>query len=122
MAGRGNLLQDFRIIGRVLADRKEDTGRAFLRQRLQDRGRIDGPGAIVERQHHFMVAQEIELLEVLETKPRSARGVNFNDAGNPKRIGICARGFSGGCGRRGSQRCLRGRRALGGRGLRPGYA
>ena len=89
----GNLLENFGIIGRVLADRKENAGRAFLCQRLQDRGRVDRPRTIIEGQHHFMVAQEIELLEMLETETRSARGVDLNGAADPKRIGICAGGF-----------------------------
>ena len=91
VTGRGNLFQDLRIVGRVLADRKENAGRALVRQRLQYRGRIDRPGAVVKRQHHFLVAQEIELLEVLETEPRSARGVDLDDAADPKRIRIGAR-------------------------------
>src|SRR5438874_9007160 len=103
MAGRGNLLEDFRIIGRVLADRKENAGRAFVRQGLQDGGRIDWPRAVVERQHHFMVAQKIELLEMLETESWPARRVDFNDAADPKCIGISARRFGGG-GRRGRSR------------------
>ena len=125
VAGRENLLEDFRIVGRVLADRKENAGRAFVRQRLQHRGRIDRPRAVVERQHHFMVAQEIELLEMLEAEARSARGVDFDDAGDAERIGIGASGFGGRRRRRralrGVRSCrrLRGCRALGGRGLRP---
>ena len=70
MAGRVNLLDDFRIVGGVLADREEDAGGAFVRQRLQHRGRIQRPRAVVEGQHHFLVAQEIELLEMFEAEAR----------------------------------------------------
>ncbi len=124
VAGRGNLLQDLRIVGRVLADRKENAGRALLRQCLQHRGGVERPRAIVECQHHFLVAQEIELLEVFETESRSARGVDFDDARDPNRIGIGARHFrrGWGCCGDGGRRRLWGRRALGGRGLRPGHA
>ena len=86
MSGRDHLLEDFRIIGRVLADREEDAGGAFLRQRLQDRGRIDRPRAVVERQHHFLVAQEIELLEMLEAETGAAGGVDFDGAADAERV------------------------------------
>ena len=118
-----NLLQDFRIVGRVLADRKENAGRALVRQRLQHRGRIERPRAVVERQHHFIIAQEIELLEVLETEARSARGVDLDDAGDAERIGICAGAFAGaGAGAGGRAPPSRRRGVLGGGGLRPGRA
>ena len=120
MACRRNLFENFGKVRRVLADRKENAGRAFLRQRLQDRGRIDRPGAIVERQHHFLVAKKIELLEMLETEPWPAGGIDFNDPGDPDRVRICTGGLCRarrGRSRRG--RRLRGCRALGSRGLRP---
>ena len=60
MAGRHHLLEDFGIIGGVLADREEDAGGAFLRQRLQNRRRIHRPRTVVERQNHFLVAQEVQ--------------------------------------------------------------
>ena len=40
-----------------------------------------------------MIAQEIQLLEVLETEARSSRGIDFDGAANSKRVGICARSF-----------------------------
>jgi len=39
---------------------------------------------------------------MLETESRPAGGIDFNDAGNSERIGICTRGFCGRARRRGS--------------------
>src|SRR5450759_44728 len=77
----------------MLADWKENTARAFVRQGLQHRGCVDRPRAIIEGQHHFLVAQEIELLEVLETEPRSARGIDFHHATDTECIRIGATCF-----------------------------
>src|SRR3954451_4310846 len=93
MPGSRNLLQDFGIVGRVFADRKENAGRTFVRECLQDRGGVDRPRSIVKGQHDFMVAQEIQLLEVLETEARSSRGIDFDGAANSKRVRSRARSF-----------------------------
>ena len=85
------------MVGRVLADREEDAGRAFFRQRLQHGGRIDRPWAVVEGQHHFLVAQEVELLEMLEAESGAAGGVDLDGAADAERVGIVA-------GRAGSRR------------------
>ena len=126
MARSENLLQDFRIVGRMLADRKENSGGAFVGQRLQHRGGVDRPRAIVKCQHDFVIAQEIELLEVFEAESGAAGGVDFNHAGYAERVGIGTRQFRCAWRRRGRRRggglgsgCLRRRCALGGRGLRP---
>ena len=128
VSGGGHLLEDFRIIGRVLADREENRLGALLGQGLQHRGRIDRPRAVVERQHHFLVAQEIELLEMLEAETGAAGGVDFHDAADAQRVRVGASGFRG---RRGGRWCRggsRGWRGSGGslrcrtswrRGLRP---
>ena len=44
----------------VLADREEHRLGALVGQRLEHRRRIVRPRAVVEGQHHFVVAQEIE--------------------------------------------------------------
>ena len=118
VAGRQHLLEDFRIIGGVLADRKEDAGGAFFRERLQDRRRIYRPRAVVKGQHHLLVAQEVELLEMLEAEARTACGVDLDGAADAERVGIVAgrAGRSGCCRWRGLRRCGS---ALGGWRLRP---
>ena len=75
-----------------------------------------------------MVAQEIELLEVLEAEAGSARGVDFDDAGDAERIGIGAGGLGGGrrWRREPARRAASGAAggaaaAVGGCGLRPGH-
>ena len=108
MAGRHHLLEDFGIVGGVLADREEDAGGAFLRQRLQDRGRIHRPRTVVERQHHFLVAQEVELLEMLEAETGTAGGVDLDGAADAERVRIVA----GRAGRDRRRRRGRGRRCL----------
>ena len=52
----------------MFADREEDAGGAFIGQRLQHRRRVVRPGAVIEGQHHLVVAQEVELLEMLEAE------------------------------------------------------
>ena len=94
VAGGGNLLEDFRMIGRVLADREEHRLGAFLGQRLQHRRR-GRPRAVVEGQHDFLLGQEVELLVLLEAEARSARGVDDDGAADAERIGIGASGFCG---------------------------
>ena len=109
MAGRHHLPEDFGIVGGVLADREEDAGGAFLRQRLQDRRRVHRPRTVVERQNHFLVAQEVELLEMLEAETGTAGRVDLDGAADAERVGIVA-GRTGRDRRRrrgGGRRCLR---------------
>src|SRR6201999_3970854 len=65
----------------------------FGGQRLQHGWRFDEPWAVIERQYYFMIAQEIELLEMLEAETGTAGGVDFNRACDAKRIGIGAGGL-----------------------------
>ena len=102
MAGRHHLPEDFRIVGGVLADRKEDAVGAFVGERLQHGGRVHRPWAVVESQHDFLVAQEVKLLEMLEAEAGAAGGVDLDGAGDAERVGIVA----GRTGPRG--RCRRG--------------
>ncbi len=51
------------------------------------------PRTVVEGQHDFFVGQKIKLLEMLETKTRSARGVDFDHAAEAKRVRIGADGL-----------------------------
>ena len=90
MTGRHHLLEDFGIVGGVLADREEDAGGAFIRERLQHGGRVHRPWAVVEGQHHFLVAQEVELLEMLEAETGAAGGVDLDGAADAERVGIVA--------------------------------
>ena len=122
VAGRHHLLEDFGIVGGVLADREEDAGGAFFRQRLQHRRRIHRPRAVVERQHHFLVAQEVELLEMLEAETGTAGRVDLDGAADAERVRIVAgrtgrrRGAAAGAG---AGAACGGSRALGGWRLRP---
>src|SRR5205814_2001570 len=54
VAGGVNLFEDFRSIGRVLADREEDASRAFFGKPLEHRRRVFRPGPVVGGQHHVM--------------------------------------------------------------------
>ena len=93
---------------------------------LSTAGVLLGPRAVVEGQHHFVVAQEIVLLEVLEAEGRAARRVDFDDARQAHSAGLVAcgnavgrGGCTRGCGRdSGSRGRVLGdaRRADGGRG------
>ena len=47
---------------------------------LSDGHGVLRPGTVVEGQHHFLVAQEIVLLEMLEAEARAAGGVDFDYA------------------------------------------
>ena len=100
----GDLLENFRMIGRVLADREEHRLGAFVGQRLQHRRR-GRPRTVVEGQHDLLVGQEVELLVLQEAETRSARGVDHDGAADAERIGIGAgrfcrrrRGAGGGAG------------------------
>jgi len=95
---------------------------AFVGERLQYRGRIARPRTVVKGQHHLLVGEKVELLEMFEAESRPARGVDFHHAADAKRIGIGARGFrlqrsGSGSQSRGSQSGPRfdGRRRNGGR-------
>ncbi len=111
MTGRHHLPENFGIVGGVLADRKEDAGGAFIRERLQHGGRVHRPRTVVEGQHHFLVAQEVELLEMLEAEAGAAGGVDLDGAADAECVGIVA----GRTGPRG--RCRRGGRGSGRSGL-----
>src|SRR3569832_2729223 len=63
VSGRSHLLEYFGMVGGVLADRKKHSLGAFVRKRLQHRGRIARPRTVVECQHDFLVGKENELLE-----------------------------------------------------------
>jgi hypothetical protein len=111
VAGRINLLEDFRIVGRVLADGEEDAGGAFFGQRLQHCGCVAEPWAVVKGEHHFLLFQEVELLEVLEAEAGTARGVDLDGAADTECVRIAASRARGLCrlcrgrGSRGWSRC-----------------
>ena len=89
VAGGEDLAENFRMIGRVLADREEQPLGAFVRQRLEHGGR-GRPWAVVEGQHDLLVGQEIELLVLQEAEAGSARGVDHDRAADAQPIGIGA--------------------------------
>ena len=58
-------------------------------------GRVHRPRAVVEGQHHFLVAQEVELLEMLEAEAGAAGGVDLDGAADAERVRIVAGGSGG---------------------------
>src|SRR5262249_33656840 len=56
-------------------------------------GRIHRPRTIIECQHHLLVAEEVQLLEVLEAEAGTAGGIDRDDARDTKGIWIGAIGF-----------------------------
>ena len=62
-------------------------------------GVLHRPRAVVERQHDFLVAQEVEVLEMLEAESRTACGVDLDGAADAERVRIVA---GGSCGLRGA--------------------
>ncbi len=90
MTGCEDLLEDLGIVGSVFSDREENASRAFVGQRLEDGGRVLRPRAVVKGQHDFLVAQEIKLFEMFETKSGSTGGVDLDDTADPERVGIGA--------------------------------
>src|ERR1700751_4461009 len=68
MAGSDVLLEDFRVIGDVLADREEGRPQALVAERLEDGRSGVEPWAVVEGEHPLMVAQEVQGLEVLRAE------------------------------------------------------
>src|SRR5579863_246524 len=90
VTGCRHLPENLGMKGGMLADREEHRLGALVGQRLEHRRRVDRPRTVIEGQHHFLVAEKIDLLEMFETEAGSDRGVDFNDAGNTERIGIGA--------------------------------
>ena len=103
MTAFSDLLQDFRVIGRVLADDEECRLHALIGERRQNL-RGGRPGAVVEGEQDFLVAQEVVLLEMLEAEAGTTGGVDFDGARYPEGIRI---GAFCGTGRSGGARCLR---------------
>ena len=104
-------LENFRMIGRMLADREEGCTQALVGERLQHRGGISGPRAIIEGQHDFVVPQEVVALEMLGAEAGTAGGVDLDHAGHAHGVWI---GASDGLRRRSwterREGCARGRR------------
>ena len=109
-AGR-HLLQDFGMPPGMFSDREKERLGALIGERLQHGRRVPRPWAVIEREHDFLVAQEVVGLEVLEPETRAARGVDFNHARDAERIRIVASRFC----RRGCRRRRRWGRCRGGR-------
>ena len=66
VSGRQDLPQNFRMIGRVLADREKQRLGAFVIERFEHGRRIARPRTVVEGQDDLLVGEEIDLLEMLE--------------------------------------------------------
>jgi hypothetical protein len=105
MAAGRDLAENFRVVGGVLADGKERRLDAFVGQRLEHGGG-GRPGAVVEGQHHLVVAQEVVHLEMLESEAGSAGGVDFDGSGHAERVRIGAFGLRRASGGRGGSRAL----------------
>src|SRR5436189_4879940 len=75
---------------RVLADLEERRLGAVVLQRLEHHRRVARPGAVVEGQSNFLIAQEIILLEMLGSKRRATCRIDLNDSREPERVGIIA--------------------------------
>ena len=101
-SGCDHLLGDFRMPGRVLADLKEGRLETLVGERLEHGQGVLRPGTVVEGQHHFLVAQEIILLEMLEAEPGPAGRIDFDDARKAHPARLVARRYAagrrGGCG------------------------
>src|SRR5262245_34918293 len=69
-----------------------------LASALSTAGVLPGPGAVVERQNDFLVAQEVILLEMLETEAGAAGCVDLHDAGKSQAAWLVAGCNGGGCG------------------------
>ena len=95
---RGHLLEDFGMPHGVLADGEEQGLGALRRERLEDCGGVAGPRAVVEGQHHLVLAQKIVGFEVLEAEAGPAGGIDLHDTRDAERIRVLAgRARRGGC-------------------------
>ena len=95
VAGRRDLLHDFRMPAGVLADREEHRLGALIGERLEHGRRVARPRAVIESEHDLVVAQEVISLEMLEAEARAAGGVNLHDARNAEGIRVVTFGRSG---------------------------
>src|SRR6202040_658443 len=89
-SGGGKLFGQIGTPSRVFADLKERRLGAVVLQCLEHHRRVARPGAIVEGQRSFLIAQEIILLEMLDSERRAACRIDLNDSRKPKRVGIIA--------------------------------
>src|SRR5215471_9648201 len=90
-SGSSELFSQIGAPSRVFADLKECRLGAVVLQGLEHHRRVSRPGAIVEGQSDFLIAQEIILLEMLGSERRATRRIDFDDSREPERIGIIAR-------------------------------
>src|SRR5262245_10673339 len=90
-SGGSELFSQIRSPSCVLADLEECRLGAVVQQRFEHHRRVSRPGAIVEGQNYFPIAQKIILLEVLGSERRAACRINLNDSREPERVGIVAR-------------------------------
>src|SRR6516225_1857710 len=76
---------------RVFADLEECRLGAVVLQRLEHHRRVSRPGTIVEGQNHFLITQEIILLEMLGSERRATCRIYLNDSRESECVGIVAR-------------------------------
>src|SRR5262249_221170 len=89
-SGGSELFGQIGAPSRVFADLKECRFGAIVLQRLEHHRRVSRPGAVVEGQSDFLIAQEIILLEMLGSERRATCSIDFNDSREPERVGIIA--------------------------------
>ena len=82
----------------MLADLEERCLETIVGECPEHGGRVLGPRAVVEGQHHFAGAQEIVLLEMLEAEARPAGRVDLDDARKAHATGLVADADVGGRG------------------------
>jgi len=76
----------------VFADLEECRLGTVVLQRLEHHRRVSRPGAVVEGQSDFLIAQEIILFEMLSSECRATCRIDLNHSRQPERVGIIARG------------------------------
>ena len=95
VAGRGDLPEDFRIIGRVLADREERRLDALVGQRLEHAPAWSATGRRRRSARPPCRAGSRCCLKCSKPKPGTAGGVDLDRARDAERVGIVA--FGRGC-------------------------
>src|SRR5205809_5775451 len=88
MSGGRHLLEKTRVIRGMGPNRKEDGLDAVVGKRRKHVLRVFWPGAIIERQHNFAVAQEVVGLEKLRSEGGATGGVDFDSPGNAEGVRI----------------------------------
>ena len=86
VAGRDHLMEDFRVIGRVLADREEGRPQALIGERFEHRLGVVEPGSVVEGEHDLAGAKRKRGGKLLAADPGRSRRVDGKNAARSQRI------------------------------------